>query len=498
MAFVREINRKLPPAPPPDLRVGIGDGEYWETGEAVASHIIETCGDLNGLRVLDIGCGTGRVAYFLAEALGETGSYVGFDVQKAYIDWCRKKLRLDSKRFEFRHIPLYSSTYNLASRSKAEALEFPWPEGEFDLVIATSLFTHLMPEATAQYAAEAYRVLRPGGRLFATFYVLNDQSNELLADEETETHPSFEVVHSWGRVESEESPEDAVAFDEEWLSDVLLTRTNYDLLEFEEGWWRQKYSKLYQDVVFLRKPKDTPPLPPESLRSAIGDGDFWKTGHAIVDQVRAEVGDMAGMDVLDIGCGLGRVAFFLDDEIGPAGSYTGFDANEDYTDWCRESLGLSPERFSFQAFDLFSTLYNPSGSVTAEEFVFPWPDESFDLLIATSLFTHLEGAETANFARQAHRVLRPGGRFFASFYVLNEGVNERVEAGETWPVFPFVREYGRIGDEEAPEKAVAHKQEWLEDLLIKQLDFELQAFNEGFWRSNKAPNYQDDVVLRKR
>lgn len=246
-----------------------------------------------------------------------------------------------------------------------------------------------------------------------------------------------------------------------------------------------------------RNLEDCPEPPPESLRLGIGDGPFWLTGQQVTDQILAALGDLGGKKVLDLGSGLGRVAYFLEPELGPEGRYIGFDINREYVRWCQGALGLPEDRFEFRAVDLHSTTYNPNGSMQADSFVFPWADQSFDVVLATSLFTHLEGAATRNYASEVHRVLEPGGRLYASFFVLNEECRERVLALETYPRFEIERDYGRLASADDPALGVAHDQDWLASLLLEELGFELLRFDDGLWRKKTSATYQDIVVVRR-
>src|SRR4029453_18979008 len=116
--------------------------------------------------------------------------------------------------------------------------------------------------------------------------------------------------------------------------------------------------------------------------------------------VLEKVARLRGSDrILDIGCGPGRIAWPLSAKLGRRGSY--------------ESLGLDPAQFRFHHADIRTTFYNPDGAIEAEDFVFPWRGGSFDLVIATSLFTHLLPAGTEHYAREIARVLAPEGRLFA-------------------------------------------------------------------------------------
>ena len=100
------------------------------------------------LRVLEIGCGTGNVTV-LAKRLQPGAALVGLDPDpKALARAHRKALGLSGIRFE---------------RGYAQGL--PFADGEFDRVLSSMMLHHLDDETKAATAAEAFRVLRPGGRL---------------------------------------------------------------------------------------------------------------------------------------------------------------------------------------------------------------------------------------------------------------------------------------------------------------------------------------------
>ncbi len=102
--------------------------------------ILEYFGDLNGKRVLDVGCGKGRFARVLAERYREA-SLVGFDLAEAML----------------RHVPAAVS----ACAGSMTAL--PFPAGAFDCAYATESLEHAVEIDVA--VAEMCRVVRPGGRI---------------------------------------------------------------------------------------------------------------------------------------------------------------------------------------------------------------------------------------------------------------------------------------------------------------------------------------------
>jgi arsenite methyltransferase len=108
--------------------------------------LIQALGLGNGSRVLDVGCGTGRLAEYVANLVGDGGHVVGIDPLSLRIEIARRR-----------------SARNLSFQvGRSEHLD-GFFENSFDAVYLNSVF-HWLPEKP-QSLAEAYRVLKPGGRL---------------------------------------------------------------------------------------------------------------------------------------------------------------------------------------------------------------------------------------------------------------------------------------------------------------------------------------------
>ncbi len=120
-------------------------------------------------RVLDVGCGCGRLARVLA-ADPLLGSYVGFDCIAANIAWCETHVlpAFAGKRCEFHHVDARSTEYNPAGAVRAQDVRFPCDSASMDVVVAASLFTHLLEPDADRYLREIARVLKPGGTALIT------------------------------------------------------------------------------------------------------------------------------------------------------------------------------------------------------------------------------------------------------------------------------------------------------------------------------------------
>jgi ubiquinone/menaquinone biosynthesis C-methylase UbiE len=97
-----------------------------------------------GERVLDIGCGTGRLGAYVADSVAPNGSVVGIDPLPLRIDLAAKK----NARFQ-------------ASVGRAEDLS-AFEDSSFDAAYANSVFHWVSDKPRA--LREVFRVLRPGGR----------------------------------------------------------------------------------------------------------------------------------------------------------------------------------------------------------------------------------------------------------------------------------------------------------------------------------------------
>lgn len=202
-------------------------------------------------RVLDVGCGLGRVALPLSRFLDERGSYDGFDTSREYIEWCQRALPLDTERFRFHHFSIVSSHYNEQGSIAADAFAFPWPESTFSLAVAVSLFTHLSAAATTNYLGEIARTLQSKGRMFASFYVLDEQSRQLAEDGTTD--PGFAERIDEGMIGDPANPDAAVAFNAEWLA-AILDSAGLVFDAFYPGRWRHLPVVSHQDILVAHKP----------------------------------------------------------------------------------------------------------------------------------------------------------------------------------------------------------------------------------------------------
>lgn len=193
----------------------VGGGDFRAIGEGIVAELRATCALAPHHHMLDVGCGTGRVAIPLTQYLSPEGRYEGFDPVGKAIRHCATRITPSYPNFRFQVADLYNKRYNRRGRIKDFEYRFPYPDGAFDVVFAVSVLTHLLPAGTERYVAEAARVLKPGGRFFATGFLLNEDSVTALDNgKSTISFPRRLATH---RLHSARNPEAAVAYDERFI-----------------------------------------------------------------------------------------------------------------------------------------------------------------------------------------------------------------------------------------------------------------------------------------
>lgn len=249
------FTRKKEPLTPPKGKIFTGGGDFLKDGQKFVKQF-ENYGNLRpDHRVLDIGCGIGRVAVPLTGYLNQSGSYEGFDVVKEGIDWCQKKIQPLYPAFNFHYIPLKNDLYNLATDRDASNLVFPFSDREFDFIASISVFTHMLPGETDNYFKEIKRVAKPGGTCFATFFILTNEREKKFDRGELGFFNYSKSLNKGRYFKHHQKVATAnVGYQEFWI-DKKLREHDLAIKAFYPGWWAKDQDKQqaldFQDVLII-------------------------------------------------------------------------------------------------------------------------------------------------------------------------------------------------------------------------------------------------------
>jgi len=174
----RSLDDSPVPVPPPRLRFrvhgALDAGSFMRTGATVAADVrrltANAARDFDAFdRVLDFGCGCGRVlAHLTAGRAVSNGRFFATDIDKQAIAWCR------------------SAMPGIDWRSNDAMPPLPYDDAMFDFVFSISVFTHLDEKMQQAWLVELHRVLRPGCLLLLTVHgeyvhsTLEESEQEIL------------------------------------------------------------------------------------------------------------------------------------------------------------------------------------------------------------------------------------------------------------------------------------------------------------------------------
>jgi SAM-dependent methyltransferase len=210
--------------------------------------------------VLDVGCGFGRLATGLVRCFDERGSYTGLDIVGEAIEWCKANITAAHPNCSFVHADVFNAEYNPRGRASADTYRFPFEDESFDIVVLSSVFTHMLPPAVDNYLSEIARVLRPDGRCVATYLMLTSESEPLMSTKDSIMKFNHDLGTHW--LVSLRTPELSVGYREPVIKE--LHEKNGLGYQLYAGNWCGQPSRwprrdiAEQDVVVARKREASP------------------------------------------------------------------------------------------------------------------------------------------------------------------------------------------------------------------------------------------------
>jgi ubiquinone/menaquinone biosynthesis C-methylase UbiE len=203
-------------------------------------------------KILDVGCGIGRMSVPLTSYMSNKGEYHGFDIVPEAVKWCQKNITPRFGNFRFELSDVYSEYYNKGGHYKAHEYKFPYETGCFDFVYLTSVFTHMLPADMKNYLSEIARVMKPGGRSLITYFLWNEESKRLC--EEGLSHHNLKYERDGYRTTDDDNPEECIAYNEEDIRSCYEENGLKISEPIHYGQWCKRDKFLsWQDIVIAEK-----------------------------------------------------------------------------------------------------------------------------------------------------------------------------------------------------------------------------------------------------
>ncbi|MBV6478185.1 MAG: Ubiquinone/menaquinone biosynthesis C-methyltransferase UbiE [Ignavibacteria bacterium] len=239
-----EICEQGLPVPPVEIRLGSvkKTENYLNWAKPQVKAMIEIAEKSGfkfskGKRILDFGCGTGRMIRWL-KPLSDRCEIWGTDINSEHIYWASRYLRPYFKFATTTTIP-----------------HLPFEDSYFDFIYAGSVFTHI-DDLTDAWFLELKRILNSGGRLYITIHDQNslrllnseerpDWKNSWLSKRINADPVYNENKNKFGVYISMRGPDSQVFYDDEFFKDQISQY--YDILDIVP----EAYG--YQTAVLLKK-----------------------------------------------------------------------------------------------------------------------------------------------------------------------------------------------------------------------------------------------------
>ena len=240
-------------------------------------------------------------------------------------------------------------------------------------------------------------------------------------------------------------------------------------------------------------------IPPKAMYRAVGPAiDFEKIGEEFKNYFVEYAGLKKNATVLDIGCGVGRMAIPLTSYLNKEGSYYGIEIVENEIKWCKERISTRYPNFRFIHSDILNEHYNKNGKILAHEYKFPFDDETIDFIFLTSVFTHMFPADIENYIQEISRVLKHKGNCLMTFFIINNKSRKLMALPGSSFSFKFHGDGYFCHKESDPEAAIAFEEDYIISLFTSNGMTISNPIHYGSWCCREDYlSFQDIVVAKK-
>jgi SAM-dependent methyltransferase len=241
--------------------------------------------------------------------------------------------------------------------------------------------------------------------------------------------------------------------------------------------------------------RDDPGLPPKASIFTGAPLDFAASSRRTLETICSITDANPSSHILDVGCGIGRLAIAMPEFLDANGGYEGFDIVPEGIEWCREHIVGPHGNIHFTLADIYNKEYNPKGSRQPAEYQFPYEDETFDVAVLISVFNHMLPIDVDRYVGEIARVLKKNGRIFASCYIIMPESLQLMTAGRGSVRFKHNLGSYWTHSKTVPELGVAYDEHYLRGIYSKHGLSDPPDIYFGRWCGRSTGLDAQDVVV---
>ncbi len=266
---------------------------------------------------------------------------------------------------------------------------------------------------------------------------------------------------------------------------------------------------LIIDKSLVRRNNNLLLIPKFKFRKG-GKSAYVEWGHVVgifQTLISQNISDNKSPKILDIGCGTGLLAIASEPFVKSGGRYTGIDVMSRDINFCNKHY--NKDYFEFIHHKVFNATY----SVDQNKANLPWEvqDGSIDLVLALSVWTHLNEIDAIYYFKEVNRVLKPGGRAIITFFSIEDDNQPSNFSGKGKSDFHNTSASKWVFDQpvygsdnwlttkwaKIPEDAIGLTSKAITK-LTEGTQLELLKITKGNWKGIPSIYFQDIIVFEKK
>jgi cyclopropane fatty-acyl-phospholipid synthase-like methyltransferase len=183
------------------------------------------------------------------------------------------------------------------------------------------------------------------------------------------------------------------------------------------------YHSLIPDTIIYKNVI----LPAKYLRYCGTDfhnnNHYFNSAFKEADRLIDLMGLTSGSAILDVGCGVGRLAIGLTIKCSDLKIYYGVDVSTRAIAWCKRNISFNYPNFRFELINMQNELYNKEGVKTTAALAFLY-ERKFDFIYLYSVFSHLKHGDVCSYLHEFRFLLAPTGKIFFTAFIEDHVANE--------------------------------------------------------------------------